>query len=195
MVLITLWVFITIIAQGIFNLIHFNILSIQCVKFGLPFAKHRVTPFRHLIATGWKPYDDDPNPTIQPALAEQTLAQLACDLPGATAIFHQYRLDFCCGGQKTLAAAAEQKQIDLTTLLSELAALTDDSGDDVDWREQSASTLIDHILSRFHQRHRQQLPELIRLARRVEQVHGDRPSAPMDWPTTSAGCIRNWKAT
>ncbi|MBK8973546.1 MAG: iron-sulfur cluster repair protein YtfE [Hahellaceae bacterium] len=111
-------------------------------------------------------------------LQNQTLAQLACDLPGATAIFHQYRLDFCCGGQKSLADAAQQKQIDLETLVAELQALQDDTGADTDWREHSASELIDHLLSRFHQRHRQQLPELIRLARRVEQVHGERPECP-----------------
>ncbi|MGC5699005.1 hemerythrin domain-containing protein [Pseudomonas sp. NFXW11] len=35
----------------------------------------------------------------------------------------------------------------------------------------SPSELIEHILARYHQRHRQQLPELIQLARRVEQVH------------------------
>ncbi len=35
----------------------------------------------------------------------------------------------------------------------------------------SQSELIEHILSRYHDRHREQLPELIRLARRVEQVH------------------------
>ncbi|MEC9481765.1 MAG: hemerythrin domain-containing protein, partial [Halomonas sp.] len=37
---------------------------------------------------------------------------------------------------------------------------------------------IDHILSRYHAVHRQQLPELIRLARRVEHVHGERDSCP-----------------
>jgi len=28
---------------------------------------------------------------------QQTLATLACNIPGATAIFHNYKLDFCCG--------------------------------------------------------------------------------------------------
>ena len=38
--------------------------------------------------------------------------------------------------------------------------------------------LVDHILVRFHARHREQLPALIRQARRVEQVHGDREDCP-----------------
>lgn len=38
--------------------------------------------------------------------------------------------------------------------------------------------LIEHILDRFHDAHREQLPELIRLAERVERVHGGRPECP-----------------
>lgn len=40
------------------------------------------------------------------------------------------------------------------------------------------SALIDHILARFHQMHRQQLPELIRLAAKVEAVHADHAATP-----------------
>ena len=40
------------------------------------------------------------------------------------------------------------------------------------------SRLIHHILTRYHDRHRQQLPELILMARRVEQVHGNKPECP-----------------
>lgn len=39
------------------------------------------------------------------------------------------------------------------------------------WHQVPQAELIAHILLRYHHRHRQQLPELIRLARRVEQVH------------------------
>jgi len=46
------------------------------------------------------------------------------------------------------------------------------------WRDRQASDLIDHILQRYHERHRQQLPELIALAAKVEQVHGKRPDCP-----------------
>ncbi len=38
--------------------------------------------------------------------------------------------------------------------------------------------MIDHILERFHAVHREQLPELIRMARRVEAVHRDSPHVP-----------------
>jgi len=43
---------------------------------------------------------------------------------------------------------------------------------------QDTEALIDHILDRYHETHRRELPELIALARKVETVHGDRPEAP-----------------
>jgi regulator of cell morphogenesis and NO signaling len=38
--------------------------------------------------------------------------------------------------------------------------------------------LIDHILERYHEVHRRQLPELIQLSRRVEQVHAGKAGVP-----------------
>lgn len=47
-----------------------------------------------------------------------------------------------------------------------------------DWRHEPAPRLISHLLARYHARHREQLPELIRLARRVEHVHGTHDTCP-----------------
>ncbi|MFP5430330.1 MAG: iron-sulfur cluster repair protein YtfE [Gammaproteobacteria bacterium] len=112
------------------------------------------------------------------SLLDQSLGSIACDIPGATRIFHTYRLDFCCGGGKSLREASARKGIDADTVASELLALTACPGLGRDWRKATAAELIDHILQRFHDRHRIQLPELVRLARRVEHVHGDRPECP-----------------
>lgn len=112
------------------------------------------------------------------SLLDQSLGSIACDIPGATRIFHSHRLDFCCGGGKSLREATARKGIDANAVAIELLALTACPGLGRDWRKATAAELIDHILQRFHERHRIQLPELIRLARRVEHVHGDRPECP-----------------
>lgn len=112
------------------------------------------------------------------SLLDQSLGSIACDIPGATRIFHRHRLDFCCGGGKSLRDASARKGIDANAIASELMALTSCPGLGRDWRQATAADLIDHILHRFHDRHRIQLPELVRLARRVEHVHGDRPECP-----------------
>ncbi len=43
---------------------------------------------------------------------------------------------------------------------------------------EATGALIDHIVSRYHETHRRELPELIRLARKVEAVHAGHPEAP-----------------
>ncbi|WP_019340387.1 iron-sulfur cluster repair protein YtfE [Stutzerimonas stutzeri] len=112
------------------------------------------------------------------ALTEQTLGNLACLIPGATRVFRQYKLDFCCGGNTPLRDAALQRDLDVQVIASELAALASESGTETDWRNEPAGVLIEYILERFHERHRDQLPELIRLATRVEQVHGNKHDCP-----------------
>ncbi len=111
-------------------------------------------------------------------LLEQTLGNLACDIPGATRLFHTFDLDFCCGGQQSLRQAAERRGLEPEKIAAELSALHARKGSAHDWRLEPCHLLIAHILSRYHACHREQLPELIRLASRVEQVHGERRDCP-----------------
>jgi len=113
------------------------------------------------------------------ALTEQTLGNLACLIPGATRVFRQYKLDFCCGGNTSLRDAASQRALDAQAIAEQLAALGGHSDTQPDWCNEPAGTLIEHILERFHERHREQFPELIRLANRVEQVHGNKADCPV----------------
>ena len=111
--------------------------------------------------------------TAQPALsADQQIGQIAVQVPGATAVFRRLKLDFCCGGQVSLSQAAADKGLDPSAVLAELAAL---QRSDAVPEAASPSALIDHIVARYHDVHRAQLPELVRMARRVEAVHRDNP--------------------
>ncbi len=111
-------------------------------------------------------------------LLDQTLGNLACHIPGATRIFHAFHLDFCCGGQKSLRQAALERGIDALAVQEHLLALNPDDELESDWSKTTSEHLIEHLLQRYHAVHRQQLPELIRLAARVEQVHGSREECP-----------------
>lgn len=115
---------------------------------------------------------------MTPDYLNAPLGELARSIPGATRVFHAHKLDFCCNGHITLAEAASRKQLDPQALNAELCNLQAADGRDKDWRHVPPATLIAHILERYHDVHRDQLPELIRLARRVEQVHGQRPNCP-----------------
>ncbi|MFC3149166.1 iron-sulfur cluster repair protein YtfE [Piscinibacterium candidicorallinum] len=109
------------------------------------------------------------------AQPEQSLGSLAVQIPGATAVFRKLKLDFCCGGQQSLNDACASKQLDVNTVLDEIRALQEQSPPP---DAPDTTSLIAHILQRFHEVHRQQLPELIRMARRVEAVHREHPDVP-----------------
>lgn len=112
-------------------------------------------------------------------LLDQSLGALARSIPGATQLFHEHKLDFCCGGKHSLREAAAGRGIDAKSIADRLEVMQADTmSEELDWRTRSAPELIAHIQRRFHDRHREQLPELVRLARRVEEVHGDRPDCP-----------------
>ena len=110
-----------------------------------------------------------------PLSAEQQIGQIAVQLPGATAVFRRLKIDFCCGGQVSLANAAAEKGLDVNAVMRELQAL---QRSDAAPAVASPSVLIDHIIARYHEVHRAQLPELIRMARRVEAVHRAHPLVP-----------------
>lgn len=111
------------------------------------------------------------------AFRDQPLGELALTIPRASALFRKYDLDFCCGGKQTLLRAAERRQLDVDAIETELAALSENPAEK-DWRHAPLSEIIDHILVRYHDRHRQQLPELILQATKVERVHADKASVP-----------------
>ena len=110
-----------------------------------------------------------------------SLGQLARRIPGATRVFDAHHFDFCCGGNQSLRSAAAAAGVNAETVVEELHVLEGRAAtdDERDWGLATPSELVDHILARYHAVHREQLPELIRLARRVEQVHGDRPDCPL----------------
>lgn len=111
-------------------------------------------------------------------LLDQPVGRITLTVPGATRIFHTHHINFCCGGQIPLREAAQRIGLDTDKLVAELEALAPNETDDHDWQSASNDELIDHILTRYHDTHRRQLPELIRMARRVEQVHGDHVTCP-----------------
>lgn len=68
-------------------------------------------------------------------------------------------MDYCCGGKQTLARAAARKELDVEVIEAELAKLAEQPIEK-DWRSAPLAEIIDHIIVRYHDRHREQLPEL-----------------------------------
>lgn len=107
--------------------------------------------------------------------ATRTVADIATTLPGATAVFRAHRIDYCCGGARPLAEAAAERGAPLAEIESALARLSADAPPEV---PQDTTALIGHLLTRYHETHRRELPELVRLAARVEVRHTGHAQVP-----------------
>ena len=116
------------------------------------------------------------NDTRPPGFGERTLGEIAAGLPGATSVFRAFKLDFCCGGGVPLSAAAQKRGLNPEIVVRELEALA--ASDNAVSAELDTPGMISEILTRYHDVHRRELPELFKLACKVEAVHGDHLSAP-----------------
>jgi regulator of cell morphogenesis and NO signaling len=106
-----------------------------------------------------------------------TLAELAVAHPAASRVFQRLGLDYCCGGRKSLEDVCRSQGLDAARVICAIAeeekrvALPR-------WDHAPLSDLIRFIVSRYHEELRQELPQLIGLAARVEQRHGGKTSCP-----------------
>lgn len=119
-------------------------------------------------------------------LGRRNVGEIAAQLPGATAVFRRLGIDFCCHGELPLDEAARARGIDIDAIVEELSRL--DEGPSLDLPEDTAA-LTNHIYTRYHEVHRQQVPELIALARKVEQVHAGKPGVPAGLADALQGAI------
>lgn len=106
---------------------------------------------------------------------DRRVGEIAAQLPGASAVFRRFGIDFCCQGHALLTDAVQHRNLDLEEVEGALARLDPAAAPDA---PQETVALIAHIQSRYHDMHRQQIPELIDLSRKVEMVHVNHPQVP-----------------
>ena len=110
---------------------------------------------------------------------ELTLGELVTTQPAAAKIFHQNGLDYCCGGKQSLKQACAVAGLDAQRVLDEIDTVAVEGRDDVRWDRRPLEELVTHIVRRYHDPLKTELPRLIDLARRVEQVHAERDDRPV----------------
>ena len=110
--------------------------------------------------------------TIQ---GDNRVGQIATEHPLATRVFHRHGIDFCCGGGKPLTEACAARGVDADLVLDEIRKeLADKVDDGTRWDQAPVDDLIDHILEDYHKPLHEELPRLEAMAKKVNQVHGDK---------------------
>ena len=110
--------------------------------------------------------------------SSRTLADLATTHPAAARVFYRSGLDFCCGGRRPLADVCAERGLDASTVLAAIEAEEHRANDGRRWDREPLPALIEFIVETFHHRLREQFPELIRMAEKVEARHGEKASCP-----------------
>lgn len=110
-------------------------------------------------------------------LTEQsTVAEWVTERPGRTRLFERLGIDYCCGGQRTLAEACSDKGLDAKSVVQTIAALESleggTGGTEKDWRQASLTELAIHIEETHHRYVKEEAPRLEKLAQKVAAVHG-----------------------
>lgn len=110
-------------------------------------------------------------------LINQTLGSIVTELPEFACIFEQYGLDYCCGGKKLLEQACNEKGISVNQLLAKLNEYQIEAEQnkqleiEPDWTKTTLRALTEHLITRYHERLRIELPRLSELTKKVARVH------------------------
>jgi regulator of cell morphogenesis and NO signaling len=111
------------------------------------------------------------------SLAETArVGDLVTERPRRSRVFEEFGIDYCCGGQRTLAVACLERGVDPDVVM---AALRSSDAEPPSAQEPTAfwpslTELIDDIVATHHASLRTELPRLAELFMKTEQAHGER---------------------
>ncbi|HKX33009.1 MAG TPA: iron-sulfur cluster repair di-iron protein [Blastocatellia bacterium] len=109
--------------------------------------------------------------------ANQTVKELAVTLPGATRVFEQLGIDYCCGGGRTLLDACQSADLSFEEVTRSLVAAKSAEQTDrpwPNWQRESLAALTVHIVVQHHAFTKQELERLEKLFEKVCSRHGER---------------------
>lgn len=108
--------------------------------------------------------------------ASQKIGEIVTQFPKAADIFKEYRVDFCCGGDRILKTVLQEEGLDETVVINRINALYDELKDmkrtDRDWTQEPSARLIDYVINTHHAYLQVELPRISELTTKILRVHG-----------------------
>jgi regulator of cell morphogenesis and NO signaling len=107
-------------------------------------------------------------------ISTKTIREIALEAPATTRVFEEYKIDYCCGGRKSLADACMEAglNLDLVSDKVEKAMVGNDRiPEQRQWR--SPSLLVNHIIATHHIFTAQEIERLKPLMEKVCSRHGE----------------------
>lgn len=105
---------------------------------------------------------------------QKTVGEVVAEDYRTAAVFEKYGIDFCCKGHTPFTKACEKRDLDIATVLSDIAQLSAESSDEADYKSWSADKLIDHIETTHHRYVEEKTPVILQFLQKLCKVHGER---------------------
>ncbi len=105
-------------------------------------------------------------------LEHATVGEIVASNYRAAEVFQRHGIDFCCGGKRPLADAAEARGVVLATLVGELQQI--DAPQTAAVEQGSAADLINHIVAVHHGYLKTSMPAISAYLEKLVGVHGER---------------------
>lgn len=106
------------------------------------------------------------------------VSDIVIKVPLADKVLKEYRIDFCCGGNRPLQEVISERNLPGEEILSKIHAIYVESVENEarktnDWVNANYQTLINHIIQTHHQYLVNELPQLSIYTTKLLRVHGD----------------------
>ncbi len=106
---------------------------------------------------------------------EKTISEIVANDYRTAQVFKNHNIDFCCKGNRSVAAACHEKNVDSDKLLKELDLVKQDKpSSTTDFKSWPLDLLADYIEKTHHRYVEEKLPIIKQYLHKLCHVHGDR---------------------
>lgn len=106
--------------------------------------------------------------------SDLTIRELAIKSPATTRVFEHYKIDYCCGGRRSIKDACAASGVDSDEVSAALALVLEQPALKEQPEQMEVQRLIDHIIDTHHVFTRRELFRLGALLDKVATKHGQR---------------------
>ena len=105
---------------------------------------------------------------------EQTIGAIVAKDYRTVAVFSKHGIDFCCGGEVSLASACKEKALDITSVIKEI---NESKGKPLDRSQNYASWdlsfMADYLINTHHVYLKDNLEMIVSYVDKIADVHGE----------------------
>jgi regulator of cell morphogenesis and NO signaling len=110
--------------------------------------------------------------------SNQKIGDIVAKFPNASEVLKEYKIDFCCGGNRPLITAIREQDLDEEKVIGKINTLYEDfknknNLEGKNWVEAPFGELVEHILNVHHAYLHENLPKIGELTAKILRVHGN----------------------